>query len=244
MSTYDIDLSNPNDIDEALSAVEFTEHLRKINAKRLLVIIDSCHAAGMGTWKDGEPAPSLKLPPEFEQVALSKGLINTLKQGEGRVVFTSCQGNESSYIKQGANNSLYTYHLLAALQGAGNQPGDTDVRGSDLMKYLDKSVPASAEKLGEQQTPYFDMATETFPIAKLSGGKGLPEKGWDAVQSEAEAKINNIAEVIMQNVSGKNIVEVGDRNQVGDRTINTGGGNYHEDRRKIDHNQGNFSYSR
>ncbi|NET17127.1 MAG: caspase family protein, partial [Okeania sp. SIO1H6] len=36
----------------ALSAEVFTEALRQIPAERLLVVIDSCHAAGMATSKD------------------------------------------------------------------------------------------------------------------------------------------------------------------------------------------------
>ncbi|MFN6563428.1 MAG: caspase domain-containing protein [Nostoc sp. ChiSLP01] len=40
----------PNQIaSSALSAETFTDALRQIKAKRLLVVIDSCHAAGMAT---------------------------------------------------------------------------------------------------------------------------------------------------------------------------------------------------
>ena len=44
----------------ALAATEFTEALQQIPAERLLVIIDSCHAEGMATSKEGRL--SLKLP--------------------------------------------------------------------------------------------------------------------------------------------------------------------------------------
>ena len=68
-----------------------------------------------------------------------------MKQGKGRVVFTSSEGEQKSlWIK---DNSIYTYHFLEALQGAGNQPGDTEVRLSNLMNHLTKAVPESARKL-------------------------------------------------------------------------------------------------
>lgn len=160
-------------------------------------MIDSCHAAGMATSKEAD----LDLQEEFEdfiRVAPSKGLIDDLKQGKGRVVFTSSEGEQQSWIKD-ESSSIYTYHFLEALQGAGNQPGDTEVRVSNLMNYLGKTVPESARKLcNAEQIPHFDMDAGDFVIAKLRGGKGLSNKGWDEVQIQATQKINKIAETINQ----------------------------------------------
>jgi len=174
----------------ALSAQNFTEALRDIPARRLLVFVDSCHAEGMATAKYG---PAIKLPPGFEQAALPKSLSDDLKQGEGRVVFTSSRENQRSWVRPDGAMSIYTYHLIEALQGAGNQPGDTMVRVSNLMNHLGKTVPHSACRLCHaEQTPFFDTATEDFPVAVLRGGKGLPAGGWDAVQQEA-AKVTQRA---------------------------------------------------
>jgi uncharacterized caspase-like protein len=180
----------------ALSAENFTDALRQIQAERLLVVIDSCHAAGMATSKEAD----LELDEEFDdfiRVAPSKGLIDELKQGKGRVVFTSSEGEQKSWIKD-ESSSIYTYHFIEALQGAGNKPGDTEVRVSNLMNHLSKSVPESAKKLDKEQTPQFDMTGGDFVIAKLRGGKGLPDKGWDEVKPQATQKINKIAETINQ----------------------------------------------
>lgn len=87
--------------------------------------------------------------------------------------------------------SVFTYHLLEALQGAANQPGDKVVRVSHFMNYLSKTVPASARDLCKaEQTPFFDFATEDFAIALLHGGKGLATEGWD--KQQAEEKIRGI----------------------------------------------------
>ena len=180
----------------ALSAETFTEALRQIEAERLLVVIDSCHAAGMATSKEAD----LELDEEFDdfiRVAPSKGFIEELKQGKGRVVFTSSEGKQKSWIKD-ESSSIYTYHFLEALQGAGNKPGDTEVRLSNLMNHLGKAVTESARKLDKEQIPKFDMTGGDFVIAKLRGGKGLPDKGWDEVQPQATQKINKIAETISQ----------------------------------------------
>jgi len=152
----------------ALSAETLSEKLRKIEAKRLWVIIDSCHAEGMATAKND-------LPADFLSTALPKGVIDALKQGEGRAVFTSSRGNQSSWVRPDDILSLYTYHLIEALQGAANQPGDRLVTISNVMTHLGKTVPQSARNLCHaEQIPFFDAATEDFPVAMLRGGKGLP----------------------------------------------------------------------
>lgn len=182
----------------ALAAEIFTDALRQIQAERLLVVIDSCHGAGMATSKDAD----LELEEEFDdfiRVASSKGFIDELKQGKGRVVFTSSKGEQKSYIKTDKSCSLYTYHFLEALQGAGNKSGDTEVRVSNIMNYLGKAVPESARQLyNVEQIPHFDMDAGDFVIAQLRGGKGLPSKGWDEVKPQATQKINQIAQTINQ----------------------------------------------
>jgi len=174
----------------ALPAGDFTAALRRVAARRLLAFVDSCHAEGMATAK-GEPA--LKLPAGFAPLAPPKGLVDDLKQGQGRAVFTSCRGRERSWVRPDGTMSVYTYHLIEALQGAGNQPGDTVVRVSNLMNHLGRAVPESALRLRQvEQTPFFDAATEDFPVAVLRGGKGLPAGGWGAVKQEAAETIRHV----------------------------------------------------
>ena len=141
----------------------------------MLVVIDCCHAAGMATSKDREAL--FEEFDDFQPVAPSKGFMDTLKEGKGRVVFTSCQGEQQSWIKD-EFSSIYTYHFLEALQGAGNKPGNTEVKVSNLMNYLGKTVPKTAQNLyNAEQTPNFDFDTDDFAIALLRGGKGLPDLG-------------------------------------------------------------------
>ena len=112
--------------------------------------------------------------------------------------FTSSEGDQVSWVKDDSC-SVYTYHLLEALQGAANQPGDREIKVSNLMNHLSKAVPETARKLyGAEQTPHFDMDAGDFIIANLRGGKGLPDKGWEEVKPESTQKINQIAQNIKQ----------------------------------------------
>jgi hypothetical protein len=206
----------------ALSAEDFNAALQKISAKRFLVILDCCHAEGMASAKD--PCDTPELPSGFVAVAPSKGLFDRLTQGEGRAVFTSCRGSQKSWIQRDGSLSLYTKHLVEALQGAANQPSDTVVKVSDLMKHLGRSVPDSAQREYQvEQIPWFSQETEDFAVALLQGGKGLSSGGWEAMQSQPSAT------QVMAQASGERSVAIGGNVingtiVTGDRNI-TGSGN-------------------
>lgn len=204
--SYDVDKDNL--AATALPAEQFTEALRKIQARRLLVFMDCCHAAGMASSKD--TLLEQELPSEFTQVALPKGLVAELKQGQGRAVFSSSSGKQKSWVRQDETLSLYTYHLIEALHGAGSRPGETVVRLSDLMYYLGKTVPVSAQAMGREQTPYADLTAEDFPVALLRGGKGLPGDPLGAVKHEAEQAVRQLIQA--------GVFVAGD--------VNTGGGDF------------------
>lgn len=186
----------------ALSAADFNDALRQIQSQRLLVIIDCCHAQGMAAAKTGEAG--IKLPPGFVPAGTAKELLE-LAKGEGRAVFTSCRGSQKSWIRKDGSLSIYTYHLIEALQGAANQPGDTKVGIADIMGHLGRAVPESAfQEYQATQEPWFSCETTNFPIAFLCGGKGLPAEGWDAVK---ESPINFTSNIVQ--AAGPGSVAIG-----------------------------------
>ena len=189
----------PHDVDpldipgSAIPADEFINALRQVQAERLLAIIDCCHAEGMATSEGGQAA--IKLPPGLTPASPPKAVVDALKQGAGRAVFTSSRGQQLSWVRPDGKMSVYTYHLIEALQGAGNRPGEKAVKLSNLMNYLGKSVPESARDLcSAEQVPFFDTAAEDFAVALLRGGKGLPSGGWPAVEEKAHITIGRIVQ--------------------------------------------------
>ena len=168
-------------------------------------MIDCCHAEGMAAAKKGPAA--IQLPPGLVQTAPPKGLVEQLKQGEGRAVFTSSRGQQLSWIRPDGSLSIYTHHLVEALHGAGNKPGDTVVRLSNLMNHLGKAVPESARTLYQaEQVPFFDTSAEDFAVAMLRGGKGLPQEGWEGVKQEAAEMIRHVVNI---QASGRGAVAIG-----------------------------------
>lgn len=209
----------------AMPAEQFTAALRQVKARRLLVFVDSCHAAGMATAKE---LPTVKLPSGFTQTALPKGVAEALKQGAGRAVFSSSTGAQQSWVRPDGSLSLYTFHLIEALKGAGNRPGDATVRVSNLMSHLGKAVPTSAQGMGKEQTPFFDTATEDFAVALLLGGKGLSGAGFSPAQDVAASRpaiqTNGERSVAAQDISDS-VVVTGDRNTVQSGKYNISIGN-------------------
>jgi hypothetical protein len=215
----------PHDVDpldipgSAIAGESFIKALRQVKAERLLAIIDCCHAEGMATAKGGQAA--IKLPTGLTPASPPKAVVDDLKKGAGRAIFTSSLGHQSSWVRPDGKMSVYTYHLIEALQGAGNQPGETTVKLSNLMNYLGKAVPESARDLcNAEQVPFFDTAAEDCAVALLRGGKGLPAGGWPAVEEKAHITIGRIVQAIGErsvaiggDVSG-GVIIAGDQNRI------------------------------
>jgi uncharacterized caspase-like protein len=170
----------------ALRAVDFAEVVGELKPRRLLVILDCCHAAGMGV-KDVMPLPagyvSAAISPSFliggKEIRVGPGAkgakdLDELAQGKGRAVLSSSTGEQKSYIRRDRKMSIFTYHLIEALTGhAQPQEGATEVLVSDVMSHVWRHVPQSARADWDaEQEPDYQISGN-FPVALLLGGKGL-----------------------------------------------------------------------
>lgn len=147
----------------ALSGQDFSQALRAIRARRVVVVFDCCHAGGAG-----EPRANLGRPPGS---ALSPGLSDSyysgLAAGHGRVIFASCRSTELSWVLSGSRYGLFTEHLLEGLRG-GVASEDGLVRVFDLFEYVQPRVTKSQPT----QHPVFKAEVEeNFPIARYLGGR-------------------------------------------------------------------------
>lgn len=153
----------------AISGTEFTDRLRAIPTQKLLVLLDCCHAGGVGEAK----VPGL----QFEKAPLPPEARRLLAEGSGRVLIASSQEHELSYA--GKPYSAFTLALIEALCGAGVAKQDGYVRVADLALHARKVVP---ERTGGQQHPilHFEQA-DNFVLTTYAGGdtqpKGVPFAG-------------------------------------------------------------------
>ncbi len=171
----------------ALRAADFAAEVSKMQPPRLLVLLDCCHAQGMGVKDvtDIEDFTPASLPaaifmgaekgvnPALKKNTQSSKGLDALAQGHGRAVLSSSQGDQKSYLRAGGEMSLFTYHLIEALTGhAAPQSEASEVLVSDLAGYVQRHVPESARQMGVIQEPEA-LINGVFPVALLLGGKGL-----------------------------------------------------------------------
>ncbi len=143
----------------AISDAEFTQALRSIAARKIVVVFDCCHSGGIGQPKD-PTVPILK-------IGFSENYYEALKAGRGRVILASSRSDEFSYVFPGASNSLFTQHLLDGLRGGAIGAGGV-IRIFDLFDYVQPKVTAAQA----QQHPIFKAELEeNFAVALYLGGK-------------------------------------------------------------------------
>jgi hypothetical protein len=179
----------------ALSAQIFTEAIQRIPAQKLLVILDCCHAEGMANVKGEDLDTDL---PEGLIEAPAKGQFDRLAEGKGIAILSSSDSNQLSWIRKDRTCSIFTYHLIDALRGGDNKPGDTAVTVMNLINYLGKKVSENAQSEWQQvQQPQWEgKGSNDFPIALLLGSKGLPEEGFKELESQSSNPHTNVTTAV------------------------------------------------
>ena len=144
----------------AISGAEFTAALNAIKAKRLTVVLDCCHAGGIGEPKDIVPAAQV-------DPGLSDDYLNVLKAGTGRVIISATRGTDPAYVREGAKYGVFTGHFLDGLRGAARGDGGV-IRILDLYTYVQQKVITDQPN----QRPVLKVELEdNYPIALYQGGK-------------------------------------------------------------------------
>ncbi len=151
----------------------FTEKLRAIEAGKLTVLLDCCHAGGQAEAK-GLPGVKSPLPPS---------VAAELERGSGRVVISSSRKDEESWT--GKPYSVFTAALLEGLAGYGAFERDGYARVLDLAMYAGRMVP---ERTGDKQHPILKISNleDNFALAYYAAGDPEPKSlDWTTVSVPA-----------------------------------------------------------
>jgi hypothetical protein len=146
----------------AIPGAKFTDKLRRITAKKLLVLLDCCHAGGQAEAK-GLPGIKSPLPPSAAK---------QLAQGSGRVVIASSRRDEESWT--GKPYSVFTGALLEGLAGYGAFEQDGYARVLDIIMHVGRMVP---ERTRDKQHPIVKVSDleDNFALAYYAGGENKPK---------------------------------------------------------------------
>lgn len=203
----------------AISGQELTARLTAIRAQKLVLLLDCCHAGGVGEAK----APGVDLA----KAPLPQEAVTLFTQGAGRVLIASSKEGELSYA--GRPYSAFTLALVEAFAGVGVAKEDGYVRVTDLALHARQVVPGRTQ---DRQHPilHFEHA-DNFVLAYYAGGetqpKGLPFAGPPEIEPEPGAWTIQYTETRNVTASGERAIAIGGNAQgntffTGD--IDTGGG--------------------
>lgn len=181
----------------SLRAQDFAASLDSIRPKRLLVVLDCCHAESMNV-KDTQQTGLASTAVTSD----TKG-AELLAQGEGRAVLSSSLGTQLSYIRSDGKMSVFTYHMVEALIGHGVRPDWPEVTVTELMEYVGRTVPETVRTQHDnaKQVPFVRFSGTVFPIALVLGGKGV-QKGATPPDPLAELPLRITSKLAVEILEG------------------------------------------
>lgn len=164
--TFDSDLADIENT--SISSDDLAAAFAEIEAERLLVFIDACHAGGAAISKKLTDGKGHEIKSGYSQSAFEK-----LAVGRGRALMASCRADEVSAVFHGARNSVFTTALLAGLRGDADKSASGFIKVFDLFSYVSEEVP---KLIPDEQHPIFkaDNLEVNFAVALSQGGKKSP----------------------------------------------------------------------
>ncbi len=132
--------------------------IRRLRSRRVLLVLNACHAGAVPPSLGRTAPPAGANPPELLAAAV-------LGQGAGRVLITACRERQLSYIGAG-KRTLFAEALLDGLRGPlpASQAGYLGV--FDLYDHVFRNVSRQVRQLyGDQQEPEISLVRSTGPFA-------------------------------------------------------------------------------
>src|SRR6185436_5423169 len=142
--------ASPKDLKKTcISSAELTTALRAIKSDRLVVLLDTCYAGGLGE-------------PRFSGAQLNVGLnsrdVDDLIEGRGRVIMAASRPDESAWEMREKRNGVFTAYVLRALRGEAAR-ADGTIWVTDLFSYVSRCV---LQHKPQSQHPYQKAFGEDF----------------------------------------------------------------------------------
>lgn len=145
-----------------LHAAELTDKLRAIRARRLLLIVNACHAGEVSPVLGADQKPFTGIPLPTDTAA---ALLGT---GSGRIIMTACREGQVSYIGPGPL-TLFTQALIDGLQGKGVSSNRGYISAFDLYTHLYFALDEAVSKQISEAVRQKHHATQEPELTVLKG---------------------------------------------------------------------------
>jgi len=152
-----------------VTADEVKEGINALQTRRLIFFLDCCHATGIA--KSGISANQNNAafpengppPPAGDTFTKSEGLAQKIDNERGISIVASCKEDQESYQLGDDRNSLFTKHLLQALNGNHQTHYEEPyVRILEVAGYLLRVIPKTIEEVAAQQDPPMSIKQEPY----------------------------------------------------------------------------------
>lgn len=132
---------------------------QNVRSKRLILLVDACHSAGLSTTGTRDLANNLT----------NRYLQDLLYQTQGRAIITSSDVNETSQedSKWGNGHGVFTYYLLEGLRGNADTNEDHFVTVGELFRYVRHNVFSATERQQNPQMLLGDNESIALSVAPL-----------------------------------------------------------------------------
>ena len=131
----------------AMAWEDFTGEIRRLNAGRVILLLDACHSGDVSSGASNE------------KVAASLA-------GDVGIVFTSSSGNEFSYEDRSWGHGAFTRALLDGLRGKADFTGDAVIDWSELQLYVSTAVRAMTQGSQNPMVPRLEQFAN-FELARV-----------------------------------------------------------------------------
>lgn len=154
----------------AISNADLSGSLAAINSRRLVVILDACHASGAASFKGAKGVEEDVKGFSFVDNLGQRLAGYQLRKGSGRVIFASSRREQVSWTYPAERMSLFTYYLIQGLRGHAPATDDSVIRVFDLFDYVSQQV--RAKRRNQEPLLAAQDVSENFPFALNDGGQG------------------------------------------------------------------------
>ena len=142
--------ADPEDLySSAIAMDQFAEIFRRIQAERIVLIMDSCYS--------GRSGGRTLLAGNNRAIVIRSNFLNRISEGKGRIILTSSSANEVSQESDKLRHGVFTYYLLQGLKGNADYDKDKLIDIDEIYMYLNRKV---SDATGNQQHPVKKGETE------------------------------------------------------------------------------------
>ena len=123
----------------ALSQENLQECWKDIRAERKLLLVDACHSGGLQGVRSGNSVSNMRMG------------------GKGSIMIAASRAKQQSCESAKLKHGVFTHALLKGWKGGADTSKDGRITARELIRYLEREVPAQAKRLGKEQNPKHEI---------------------------------------------------------------------------------------